>query len=115
MSHERRSSDYLEADTGRAADHRRSTIRGPYPVPDIAVDVRSPSTWRYDTGAKKNAYEREGLRELWLVDGEHALLRVLRRSSERQPTFDLALELDRNSNARIAAAARVRTRRRRAV
>ena len=27
--------------------------RRPYPIPDLAVEVRSPSTWRYDIGAKK--------------------------------------------------------------
>ena len=37
-------------------------------MPDIAVEVRSPSTWRYDIGAKKSGYERRGLPELWLVD-----------------------------------------------
>src|ERR1700710_610243 len=30
----------------------------PYPVPDLAVEVRSPSTWRYDIGTKKSGYER---------------------------------------------------------
>ena len=33
----------------------------PYPMPDLAVEVRSPSTWRYDVGAKKDGYERHGL------------------------------------------------------
>jgi Uma2 family endonuclease len=44
----------------------------PYPVPDLAVEVRSPSTWRYDIGAKKSAYERAALAELWLVDRRRA-------------------------------------------
>ena len=30
----------------------------PSPMPDLAVEVRSPSTWRYDIGAKKAGYER---------------------------------------------------------
>jgi hypothetical protein len=41
--------------------HGRSPERGdppPYPIPDIAVEIRSPSTWRYDIGAKKAHYER---------------------------------------------------------
>src|SRR4051812_47377614 len=25
----------------------------PYPMPDLAVEVRSPSTWRYDVGSKR--------------------------------------------------------------
>src|SRR4051794_3212157 len=40
----------------------------PYPMPDLAVEVRSSSTWRYDVGAKRAGYERHGLPELWLVD-----------------------------------------------
>lgn len=65
----------------------------PYPLPDIAVEVRSPSTWRYDIGAKKAAYERAGLPELWLVDTAGDVVLVFRRSSPAAVTFDVALEL----------------------
>ena len=40
----------------------------PYPMPNIAVEVRSQSTWRYDVGVKRRVYEQQGLPELWLVD-----------------------------------------------
>ncbi len=66
----------------------------PSPVPDLAVEVRSPSTWRYDIGAKKAAYERHGLPELWLVDSAAEMVLAFRRSSRTTPTFDVALELD---------------------
>ncbi len=33
----------------------------PYPVPDLAIEIRSPSTWVYDIGAKRAGYERRGL------------------------------------------------------
>ncbi len=65
----------------------------PYPLPDIAVEVRSPSTWRYDIGAKKAAYERHGLPELWLVDSVAEEVLVFRRSKPRAERFDVALEL----------------------
>ena len=65
----------------------------PYPVPDLAIEVRSPSTWRYDIGAKKAAYERHGLPELWLVDTPAEQVLVFRRSRSRAGRFDLALEL----------------------
>lgn len=65
----------------------------PYPVPDVVVEVRSPSTWRYDIGAKKAAYERGGLPELWLVDTAADVVLVFRRSSPKAATFDIALEL----------------------
>ncbi len=71
--------------------------RAPYPVPDLAVEIRSPSTWRYDVGTKKRVYERESLPELWLVDGESSVLLVFRRSAPTAPVFDVELELDRSA------------------
>lgn len=70
--------------------------RLPAPLPDIAAEVRSPSTWRYDIGAKKTGYEREGLPELWLVDTAADEVLVFRRSAPAQPSFDVALELARD-------------------
>ncbi len=64
----------------------------PYAMPDLAVEVRSPSTWRYDVGRKKAEYERHGLRELWLVDGQADTVLVFRRSTPGAPGFDVALE-----------------------
>ncbi len=69
-------------------DARR--IVGP---PALAVEVRSPSTWRFDVGAKKRTYERLGLAELWLVDTGSDTVLVYRRSSPESPEFDVALEL----------------------
>lgn len=66
----------------------------PYSLPDLAVEIRSPSTWRYDVGAKKAAYERHGLPELWLVDTVARTVLVFRRSNPRVAGFDVALELE---------------------
>jgi Uma2 family endonuclease len=71
-----------------ARDAKR--IVGP---PALAVEVRSPSTWRYDVGAKRKTYERLGLAELWLVDTESSSVLVYRRSSPGSPELDVALEL----------------------
>jgi Uma2 family endonuclease len=65
----------------------------PYPLPDIAAEARSPSTWRYDIGPKKAAYERAGLPELWLLDTAADEVLVFRRATPRSPTFDVVLEL----------------------
>ncbi len=65
----------------------------PQPLPDIAAEIRSPSTWRYDIGAKKAAYERYGLPELWLVDTAASEILVFRRSTPRGGVFDVSLEL----------------------
>jgi Uma2 family endonuclease len=69
----------------------------PEHVPDLCVEVRSASTWRYDIGAKKAAYERSGLAELWLVDDQSETVLVYRRSRPEAPTFDVALELARDA------------------
>ena len=78
------------------ADRVPSPDAWPYPVPDLAVEVRSPSTWRYDVGAKKSGYERAGLPELWLVDTAADVVLVFRRSTADGPQFDVALELTRD-------------------
>ncbi|MGI8660240.1 MAG: Uma2 family endonuclease [Thermoleophilaceae bacterium] len=49
--------------------------------------------WRFDIGAKKRGYERQGLPELWLVDTEAAEILVFRRSRAGTAEFDVALEL----------------------
>ena len=66
----------------------------PYAVPDIAVEIRSPATWRYNLGPKKAAYEREGLPELWLVDTVARTVLVFRRSRAGVAGFDVAAELE---------------------
>jgi Uma2 family endonuclease len=65
----------------------------PSPLPQLAIEVRSPSTWRYDIGAKKSAYERHGLQELWLIDTAARAVLVFTRSTPDAPSFDLAREL----------------------
>ena len=37
-------------------------------VPDLAVEVSSPSTVGHDRSTKQKAYERAGVREYWFVD-----------------------------------------------
>lgn len=82
--------DLMWYSEGRAPARRAPR---PYPVPDIAAEIRSPSTWRYDIGAKKSGYERAGLPELWLVDTAADEILVFRRSTPRGPSFDVSLEL----------------------
>jgi Uma2 family endonuclease len=64
-----------------------------YTAPDLAVEVRSPSIWRYDIGPKKDTYERLGLPELWLVDTTAEQVLVHRRSAPDVPIFDVTLEI----------------------
>ena len=62
----------------------------PYAMPDLAAEVRSQSTWRYDLGAKRAKYEAHGLPELWLVDTEAQTVLALRRSQPTRDHFDLS-------------------------
>ncbi len=72
----------------------RASLEGvyPYPIPQLAVEVRSPSTWRYDLHTKKRVYDAHGLPELWLVDTESRSVLVYRRSKAALETFDVELE-----------------------
>jgi Uma2 family endonuclease len=81
---------YAEERVAGLGDH------GPYPIPELAVEVRSPSTWRYDVGVKRHVYEQRGLRELWLVDTKAHSVLVYRRSTAEATAFDVSLELERD-------------------
>jgi Uma2 family endonuclease len=50
-------------------------------VPDLVVEVSSPSTRRLDLVKKRNLYEREGVAEYWFVDLEADQIDVHRRDS----------------------------------
>ena len=63
--------------------------------PDLAVEVRSPSTWRFDVGVKRETYERSGLPELWLIDTASETILVYRRSTADSLLFDISLEVGR--------------------
>ena len=75
-----------------------SAINAPR-APDIAVEVRSASTWRYDVGRKRELYESHGVRELWLADTASRTLLVYRRSAPKAG-FDVALELGAQDSLR---------------
>ena len=56
--------------------------------PTLVVEVRSPGTWRFDVGRKKQVYEAAGVRELWLVDTPVSTVLVFRRGSPESVGFD---------------------------
>ncbi|MBA2497465.1 MAG: Uma2 family endonuclease [Acidimicrobiia bacterium] len=62
-------------------------------VPDLVVEVRSPSTWARDLGTKLPAYEAAGVAEAWYVDTEAQTVLVFRRSHAGSATFDVTVEL----------------------
>ena len=45
-----------------------------FPAPDLAVEVLSPSTEKYDRETKFQDYAAHGVREYWIVDAEHEII-----------------------------------------
>ncbi len=45
-----------------------------FPAPDIAVEVLSPSTEKYDRETKFQDYAAHGIREYWIIDAEHEII-----------------------------------------
>lgn len=52
----------------------KDNIKG---VPDLIIEVLSPSSGNRDMGIKKKLYARNGVREYWIVDPEHETADVL--------------------------------------
>jgi len=59
-----------EPDILFVAKERRDIIqpKGIFGAPDLVIEILSAGTVRYDRGSKFRAYERAGVRELWLID-----------------------------------------------
>jgi Uma2 family endonuclease len=53
-------------------------------VPDLAVEVLSPSTRANDLGPKRALYLRAGVRELWLVDPAERAAVIITAPAERR-------------------------------
>jgi len=60
--------------------------------PTLVVEARSPGTWRFDLGRKREVYEKAGVQELWLVDTPASTVIVFRRATVDSPTFDVDAE-----------------------
>lgn len=46
-------------------DQKRNTLHG---VPDMVAEIFSRSTMKRDIGIKKDTYERNGVKEYWMID-----------------------------------------------
>ena len=64
-------------------------------APDLVVEILSPGTRRRDKGRKRAIYDREGVREYWIVDPEARSITALRRPRADAGLTDVAtLTLD---------------------
>jgi len=60
-------------------------------APDLVVEILSPGTRRRDKGRKRAVYDREGVREYWIVDPEARSITVLRRPGAGAGLTDVAV------------------------
>lgn len=90
------SGDTVEPDYSWVSTERWVAMRPPEPgkllrvVPDLVVEILSTRTATYDRGEKKAIYERNGVREYWLVDSRTRTLTVFNRQGDR---FELPVTL----------------------
>jgi Uma2 family endonuclease len=65
-----------------------AAVRG---APDLVIEVLSPSTRRRDEGVKLRQYEREGVREYWLLDPATCTVKMFaRREARLEPAAELS-------------------------
>jgi Uma2 family endonuclease len=58
----------VQPDVLIVSDLKKVDVRGVRGAPDWVAEVLSPSTGRHDQTVKLAAYERAGVREVWLID-----------------------------------------------
>jgi Uma2 family endonuclease len=51
-------------------------------APDLAIEILSPSSRKVDELRKRDLYERQGVREYWIVDPVAETLKVFRRGAD---------------------------------
>jgi Uma2 family endonuclease len=72
--------DLLYISSARAAEIlTAANVRG---VPELVIEIGSPSTRQRDETIKRRLYERSGVSEYWVVDPELDVIRVYRRQRD---------------------------------
>lgn len=80
--------DLLYLSNARAADALTPQhVRG---VPELVIEIGSPSTRKRDETVKRQLYERAGVSEYWVIDPEIDTIRVYRRDGD---TFGRVIEV----------------------
>ncbi len=77
----------LFIETARAPDRDAKQIEG---VPDLALEVLSPSNRYEDLNEKYPAYRAAGIKEIWLVDPDNEEVKIDKRRGKRYTSRTLA-------------------------
>jgi Uma2 family endonuclease len=87
--------DVVEPDLLYVSNDRAKTVlteKYAQGVPELVVEIASPSTRRRDDGIKRRLYKRVGVTEYWFVDPDVDRIRINRRDGD---TFGRPIELSR--------------------
>ena len=89
------SGDVVQPDVfcmSRAEAERALTSRNMSGVPSLLIEILSPGSIRHDTITKRDLYERNGVREYWIVDPESVTVAQLVLEDGRYRVTELAAE-----------------------
>ncbi len=70
----------FEPDILVVCDASKIDAKGVRGAPDVIIEVLSPSTAGFDQVEKRHAYDRAGVRELWLIDVAGGVLTIYRHN-----------------------------------
>ncbi len=77
----------------KEANHQiRHTNEGIYGVPDLVVEIISPSSTKTDRGAKFKLYERMNVPEYWIVDIKNESIEVYQQQVSGYELVSFAVE-----------------------
>jgi Uma2 family endonuclease len=60
-------------------------------IPDLVIEILSPSTGKYDRGGKMRVYEYHSVKEYWIVDLANKLIEVYSHENQRFDLYSYAL------------------------
>jgi Uma2 family endonuclease len=89
--------DVVEPDLVYLSNERAAqviTVQHARGVPELVIEIGSPSTRKRDETIKRRLYERAGVSEYWVVDPEIDVIRVYRRADA---SFGRPAELSRDA------------------
>jgi Uma2 family endonuclease len=70
------------------ANENRSIIKDfIFGAPDLVVEILSPRTFKNDRGYKKSTYERNGVKEYWIVDPANSAVEIYTLKNDSYELF----------------------------